>query len=76
MNPYKILGVSESASEADIKRARKRLCLKYHPDQGGDENMFRRVNEAYDMLMSGNVCVDVVRNTADLVRQKTIFEFY
>ncbi|MDO4394079.1 MAG: DnaJ domain-containing protein [Bacillota bacterium] len=60
MNPYEVLGVSENASEEEIKRAYKELVKKYHPDKYHDnpladlaEDKLREVNEAYDMLMKG-----------------------
>ncbi len=49
-NYYKILGVDKSASDEDIKRAYRRLAHKHHPDKGGDEAMFKKVNEAYQVL--------------------------
>ncbi len=53
-NYYKILGVSERADEADIKRAYRKLALKYHPDRNpGDkfaEDKFKKVTEAYQIL--------------------------
>lgn len=50
---YKILGVSRNTSEEDIKRAYRKLAHKYHPDKaGGDEEKFKEVNEAYQVLSS------------------------
>lgn len=60
MNPYEILGVSENASEAEIKKAYKDLVKKYHPDKYQNnpladlaEEKLQEVNEAYDMIMKG-----------------------
>jgi len=48
---YKILGVTRGASEAEIKKAYRRLAHKYHPDKpGGDESKFKKINEAYQVL--------------------------
>ncbi len=33
INPYKILGVEKSASQDDIRKRYRKLCLKYHPDK-------------------------------------------
>ena len=51
---YKILGVDKSASEKDIKKAYRKMAMKYHPDRTqGDksaEEMFKRISEAYAVL--------------------------
>ena len=47
---YKILGVSRSATQEEIKKAFRKLAQKHHPDAGGDENKFKEINEAYEVL--------------------------
>jgi DnaJ-class molecular chaperone len=47
---YKILGVEKTASDAEIKKAFRKLAHKYHPDKGGDEKKFKEINEAYQIL--------------------------
>lgn len=56
MNPYKILNVSETATDEEIKKAYRDLAKKYHPDLNKDnpdsENKFKELNEAYDKINS------------------------
>ncbi|KAH8065721.1 DnaJ C terminal domain-containing protein [Aureococcus anophagefferens] len=45
---YAILGVPRGASTAEIKAAYRKAALKYHPDKGGDQDMFVKVAQAFE----------------------------
>lgn len=52
---YEVLGIAKGASPDEIKKAYRKLALKYHPDRVGKENKeaetkFKKVNEAYQVL--------------------------
>jgi hypothetical protein len=49
-DPYKILGVSNTASGAEIKSAYRKLAKKHHPDlNAGNADRFKEINGAYDV---------------------------
>lgn len=57
MNYYEVLGVSESASDEQIKEAYRRLAKQYHPDINKDSNAetkFKEINEAYEAIKDGD----------------------
>lgn len=47
---YDVLGLTKDASEADIKKAYRKLAMKHHPDKGGDPEQFKKIQGAYDIL--------------------------
>lgn len=49
-SPESILGLSNNPTEAELKAAHKKMAMKYHPDQGGSLEDFRKVQEAYEYL--------------------------
>jgi DnaJ-class molecular chaperone len=55
MDFYKILQIDESATDIDIKKAYRKLALLYHPDKpNGNENKFKQINIAYEVLSDEN----------------------
>src|SRR5947209_20364853 len=55
---YEVLGVARGTSEEEVKRAYRKLAVKFHPDKNPDdpkaEEKFKELGEAYDVLMDAD----------------------
>ena len=53
-DPYQVLGVARTASDADIKKAYRKLAKENHPDRNADNakklEVFKEANSAYELL--------------------------
>ena len=50
MSHYQTLGVDKTATQAEIKKAYRKLSMQHHPDRGGDDNRFKEIAEAYGII--------------------------
>lgn len=54
MDLYTVLGVPRNASQEEIKRAYRKKAMQNHPDRGGDEEEFKKIIQAYDVLSNSD----------------------
>ncbi len=76
-DPYAVLGVSKSATAAEIKKAYYKLAKQYHPDSNAStkatENKLKEVNAAYDFLSDATKRARYDRGEIDASGQEKIF---
>lgn len=74
MNPWKVLGVSCNASLEECKKAYRKLCIKNHPDNGGDVKAFDDINKAWQMIQNG-VSAQVFSVKRKVLHHKGLFSY-
>lgn len=79
MDPYKILGITENATDAEIKKAYHTLAKKYHPDRNTkteyDDERFKEINKAYYLLINGKYKKGSGFKFDELLSQFSSFDF-
>ncbi|PWZ00310.1 DnaJ-domain-containing protein [Testicularia cyperi] len=80
---FRVLGLPSSASEAEIKKAYRKLSLRYHPDKAGKDvdpveaaNRFHRINLAYETLMDPAARAKAVQQTQEETARRQRQEQY
>jgi molecular chaperone DnaJ len=69
-NFYNILGVDKNTSQDEIKKRYRELAKQHHPDRGGDGEMFKKIQEAYEVLSDPQK-----KQAYDNPRQSSHFQF-
>tara|TARA_B100002052_G_C15881385_1_gene599458 strand:- start:1284 stop:2381 length:1098 start_codon:yes stop_codon:yes gene_type:complete len=79
---YKELGIERNATSSDIKKAYHKLALQHHPDKGGNEDKFKKIQTAYEVLSNSEkrnkydrFGLDSINNESD-IRQNDIFNMF
>lgn len=79
MNPYDILGISENATDAEIKKAYYNLAKKHHPDRNPNDkyndDKFKEINQAYYLLINKQYKKDSSFKLDDIFSQFNSFDF-
>ena len=82
MDPYKILGVSPDATDEEVKKVYKQLSKKYHPDANINnpnkeqaEEMFKNVQQAYQIIMKQRTGVMAIKNVLFLITRFTAKQY-
>ena len=72
-NPYSVLGVANGTPKDQCKKAYRTLSRKYHPDNGGDKDLFDEVQKAWKAIDSGDF--EVVIKQRRVLKHCTLLSF-
>ena len=59
-NDFDVLGIPHGASKEDVRKAYKRLALRFHPDKGGSNEAFQQVLSSYQRLSGMSTHVPII----------------
>jgi hypothetical protein len=71
MSLYDKLGVSKDSSKQDITKAFRKLAVEHHPDKGGNEETFKDISHAYEILTDEDTSIKLL--TQNLVTPAYLF---
>ena len=74
-NPYQVLGVKDGASLDECKKAYRKLCAKYHPDNGGDSMKCDEVNKAWSQIQNPSTAQHLIKRQRPHLKHKSLFNF-
>lgn len=76
ISPFKVLGVVDNTPTEECRKAYRKLCAKYHPDNSktGDREKFDEVQKAWGMIESGNFMTFKLPKSRSL-SHRSLFEF-
>lgn len=78
MDYYAVLQINRNCTKDEIKKAFYKLAHIHHPDKGGDEKEFKKINEAYQYLMKHHQVVQQHNNGGIIINQNgfTVTYYY
>lgn len=76
MNYYEILELDIGCSQSEIKKSYRQLAKTHHPDRGGDEEKFKKLNEAYSVLSNEQTRADYDMEIYYNIRNLDVYEVY
>jgi DnaJ domain len=73
---YKVLQVDRNANDEDLKKAYRKLVMKWHPDKNPSNNKeaeakFKHISQAYEVIFNYFLCFDLVH-----MRLSTFFDLF